>query len=112
MVSAEVVNFSTLRRPALVMNSHHLRVAHRIGLTPRADARRTEELLLRQLPESWDADRLLVRESDPAALNARLVAGGVRVMTLSPERHRLEDVVLAATTSGSDRFGAGTEEAS
>lgn len=56
MVSAEVVNFSTLRRPALVMNSHHLRVAHRIGLTPRADARRTEELLLRQIPETWDAD--------------------------------------------------------
>lgn len=42
MVSAEVVNFSTLRRRALVMNSHHLRVAHRLGLTPRADARRTE----------------------------------------------------------------------
>ncbi len=57
MVSAEVVNFSTLRRPALVMNSHHLRVAHRLGLTPRGDARRTEELLMRQVPETWDADR-------------------------------------------------------
>ena len=56
MVSAEVVNFSTLRRKALVMNSHHLRVAHRVGLTPRGDARRTEELLMRQVPESWDAD--------------------------------------------------------
>lgn len=56
MVSAEVVSFSTLRRKALVMNSHHLRVAHRIGLTPRADARRTEELLMRQVPETWDAD--------------------------------------------------------
>ena len=58
MVSAEVVNFSTLRRPALVMNAQHLRVAHRIGLTPRADARRTEELLMRQVPETWDADRV------------------------------------------------------
>ena len=58
MVSAEVVNFSTLRRPAIVMNSHHLRVAHRLGLTPRGDARRTEELLMRQVPESWDADML------------------------------------------------------
>ena len=56
MVSAEVVNFSTLRRPALVMNSHHLRVAHRLGLTPRGDPRRTEELLLRQVPADWDAD--------------------------------------------------------
>lgn len=58
MVSAEVVNFSTLRRPALVMNSHHLRVAHRLGLTPRGDARRTEELLMRLVPETWDADLL------------------------------------------------------
>ncbi len=57
MVSAEVVNFSTLRRKALVMNSHHLRVAHRVGLTPRADARRTEDLLMRLVPETWDADR-------------------------------------------------------
>ncbi len=56
MVSAEVVSFSTLRRKALVMNSHHLRVAHRVGLTPRGDARRTEELLMRQVPETWDAD--------------------------------------------------------
>ncbi len=58
MVSAEVVNFSVLRRPALVMNSHHLRVAHRLGLTPRGDARRTEELLMRLVPETWDADML------------------------------------------------------
>lgn len=58
MVSAEVVNFSTLRRPAIVMNSHHLRVAHRLRLTPRGDARRTEELLMRLVPETWDADLL------------------------------------------------------
>ena len=58
MVSAEVVNFSTLRRPALVMNSHHLRVAHRLGLTPRGDAQRTEELLMRLVPETWTADTL------------------------------------------------------
>ena len=58
MVSAEVVNFSTLRRPAIVMNAQHLRVTHRLGLTPRADARRTEELLTRLVPETWDADLL------------------------------------------------------
>ncbi|RYB95124.1 ABC transporter ATP-binding protein [Nocardioides oleivorans] len=49
--------------------------------------------------------RLLVRGLEPADLNARLVEGGVRVTQLSPERRRLEDVVLAATTSGTDRFG-------
>ncbi len=58
MVSAEVVNFSTLRRPALVMNSHHLRVAHRLGLTPRGDAQRTEELLMRLVPETWTPEVL------------------------------------------------------
>ena len=49
--------------------------------------------------------RLLVRGIEPAELNARLVGMGVRVSGLSPERRRLEDVVLAATTSGTDRFG-------
>lgn len=49
--------------------------------------------------------RLLVRAADPAELNARLVAEGVRVTFLAPEHRSLEDVVLAATTSGTDRFG-------
>ncbi len=56
--------------------------------------------------EGGDAESLLVRVDDVAALNARLVEGGVRVTVLAPERHTLEDVVLAATTAGSDRFSA------
>ncbi len=54
--------------------------------------------------EHHDADSLLVRVADPAVLNARLVTAGVRVVELSPERHTLEDVVLAATEAGSDRL--------
>ncbi len=54
--------------------------------------------------EHYDAETLLIRVDDPAALNAELVAAGVRVMELGPERHTLEDVVLAATESGSDRI--------
>jgi len=61
--------------------------------------------LLDGVVEQYDAQRLLVRAADPAALNARLVAAGVRVTWLTPERRRLEDVVLAATTAGSDRVG-------
>lgn len=61
--------------------------------------------LLDGVVEAHDADRLLVREGDPAALNARLVAAGVRVTALAAERYRLEDVILAATRAGSDRFG-------
>jgi len=56
--SAAVVNFSTLRRRALCVDSHHLRVSQRLGLTPRADAAITEERLMRLVPESWDAAML------------------------------------------------------
>jgi ABC-type multidrug transport system ATPase subunit len=64
--------------------------------------------LLDGVVEQYDAERLLVRSADPAALNAELVSAGVRVTMLTPERRRLEDIVLAATSAGSDRFGAET----
>ena len=57
-VSAAVVNFSTLRRRAIALDGHHLRVVHRLGVTPRGDARRTEELLMRMVPETWTAEML------------------------------------------------------
>ncbi|MCZ3388100.1 MAG: ATP-binding cassette domain-containing protein [Actinomycetia bacterium] len=47
-------------------------------------------------------DGLLIETDDPAATNAALVAAGVRVLELGPERHTLEEVVLAATQSGAD----------
>ena len=57
-VSAAVVNFSTLRRRALCVDAHHLRVTQRLGLTARADAGVTEERLMRLVPESWTAEML------------------------------------------------------
>ena len=56
--SGAVVNFSTLRRRALCVDSHHLRVAQRLCLVPRADAVTTEERLMRLVPETWDAAML------------------------------------------------------
>lgn len=56
--SGAVVNFSTLRRRALCVDSHHLRVAQRLCLVPRADAATTEERLMRLVPETWDAAML------------------------------------------------------
>jgi ABC-2 type transport system ATP-binding protein len=53
--------------------------------------------------EARTGDRLLVRDDDPAGLNARLVAAGVRVAEIGAERRSLEDVVLAVTRPGSDR---------
>ncbi|MCZ3386087.1 MAG: ATP-binding cassette domain-containing protein [Actinomycetia bacterium] len=47
-------------------------------------------------------DSLLVETDDPGAVNTTLVRAGVRVLELGPERHTLEDVVLAATQSGTD----------
>lgn len=50
-----------------------------------------------------DGDRLIVTATDAAALNARLVGAGLRVAELAAETRSLEDVVLAATSAGSDR---------
>jgi ABC-type multidrug transport system ATPase subunit len=52
--------------------------------------------------EHRDGERLLVRVDDAAALNARLVRGGVRVESLVAERRSLEQVVLEATGAGGD----------
>jgi len=57
-MSAAIVNFSTLRRKALSVDAHHLRVTQRLGLTPRADAATTEERLMRMVPETWTAEML------------------------------------------------------
>ncbi len=51
--------------------------------------------------EVRDGERLVVRADDAAALNASLVAAGVRVLELGPERRGLEQVVLEATTDPS-----------
>jgi ABC-type multidrug transport system ATPase subunit len=53
--------------------------------------------------EMRDGDQLAVRHADAAELNALLVAAGLRVVELAPERQSLEDVVLEVTSSGSDR---------
>jgi ABC-type multidrug transport system ATPase subunit len=63
----------------------------------------TARALLDGQVEQADAHELLVRHDDAAALNRLLVESGVRVEGLAPEHRSLEDVVLAATRSGSDR---------
>lgn len=50
--------------------------------------------------EHFDGERLIVVGADAAELNARLVAAGVRVHELGPERRSLEQIVLAATHPG------------
>ncbi|CAN5141183.1 ABC transporter ATP-binding protein [soil metagenome] len=62
--------------------------------------------LLGRAVTGHDGTRLLVQEDDPAALNARLVAAGVRVERLARQLHSLEDVVLAAAGAAGDRRDA------
>ncbi len=54
--------------------------------------------------EVLDGERLVVRGQDPARVNHELVAAGVPVTALHTERRTLEEIVLAATSSGSDSF--------
>ncbi len=65
------------------------------------DPDRAAGLLGRRL-EQRDADVLLVRSPDAAALNTELVGAGVRVAELGPERRSLEQVVLAATRAAGE----------
>jgi ABC-type multidrug transport system ATPase subunit len=58
--------------------------------------------------EQRDGDRLVVRGLAPEELTAQLVRAGARITELVAERQTLEDVVLAVTSSGSDRVTGGT----
>lgn len=54
--SAAVLNFSTLRIPALVIDSHHYRVATRLGLIPeKATLPKAQALMTAMLPKDWGA---------------------------------------------------------
>lgn len=57
--SAAVLCFSTLRRPALPVDSHHHRVALRLGLIPANTAvGPSHRLLAAQLPADWDGQQV------------------------------------------------------
>jgi endonuclease-3 len=52
--SAAVVNFSVLRRRAICVDSHHLRIIERLGFVGKsADARETESRLMEMAPAEW-----------------------------------------------------------
>jgi ABC-2 type transport system ATP-binding protein len=68
--------------------------------SPDAD---TAAALLDGHVEARDGSRLVIRHAEPSVLNAQLVAAGVRVAELWPERRSLEQVVLQRTGAGTDR---------
>jgi len=55
-VSAATLNFSTLRRKALVIDTHHLRILRRLGLIrPRAGVAEAYRRVVPRLPPDWTA---------------------------------------------------------
>jgi ABC-type multidrug transport system ATPase subunit len=70
------------------------------------DPERAHALLDGQV-EARDGGRLIVRHDDAAELNALLVKEDIRVAGIGPQHRSLEDVVLEATTTSSDRVDGG-----
>lgn len=58
--SAAILNFSTLRLAALVVDTHHYRVMDRVGILPqkRMDAARAAYYLQALLPENWSPQQV------------------------------------------------------
>jgi endonuclease III len=56
-VAAATLNFSTLRKPALVIDTHQLRVLRRLALVgPHADFRQAFDRVMPILPNEWTAE--------------------------------------------------------
>ncbi len=57
--SAAVLSFSRLRMPALVVDTHHQRVAQRTGIVPPwASIEKASQILQEYLPDDWDGKRV------------------------------------------------------
>lgn len=55
-VAAATLNFSTLRKPVLVIDTHHLRILRRLALVdPRAGLTRAHDCITPLLPTDWSA---------------------------------------------------------
>lgn len=94
-VAASVLNFSTLRRPAMVVDTHVWRVARRIGLAPRgADPETVRRLLTDAAPSTWthedffDLHWLLKRLGQTLCADNRTRCGACPVAAICEERRR------------------------
>lgn len=57
--SAAILNFSRLRMPALVVDTHHLRVAQRLGIIPpKSTLDKGARLLAAYLPKDWTGQQV------------------------------------------------------
>jgi endonuclease-3 len=108
-VAAAVLNFSTLRRPAMVVDTHVWRVARRIGLAPRnAEPEGVRTAIMDAAPAGWtdedffDLHWLLKRLGQTLCMDSRTRCGACPAAALCEERRRTVarsavDNVLALT---------------
>lgn len=89
--SAAVLSFSTLRMPALPVDSHHHRVAQRLGLIgPRVDVGPAHAILRAQLPATWgtqalyDNHQILMRHGQQVCHHRRPACGRCSLVDLCP----------------------------
>ncbi len=89
--SAAVLSFSTLRMAALPVDSHHHRVAQRLGLIgPRVDVGPSHPILRAQLPADWRAQELydnhqvLMRHGQQVCHHRRPACGRCTLVDLCP----------------------------
>lgn len=93
-VSAATLNFSTLRMRALVVDTHHLRVVRKLGLTrPHASHEEAYRRLMPRLPPDWDAGvlddhhQLLKRLGQTICRSDRSQCRDCPLNDLCPSRH-------------------------
>ena len=113
--SAAVLSFSTLRRPALPVDSHHHRVAIRTGLIPANLAvGPAHRVLAAQLPPDWDAQHIydnhevLMLHGQRCCFPRTPACARCPLLDLCPTGQRLRDVAPSPQAAGSLRTpGAG-----
>jgi endonuclease-3 len=95
-IAGTTLNFSTLRRPAMVVDAHVWRVARRIGLAPRpADPEGVRRTITEAAPGEWtgedffDLHWLLKRLGQTLCGETRARCGACPIASLCEERRRM-----------------------
>lgn len=110
--SAAVLSFSTLRRRALPVDSHHHRVAQRLGLIPgNLSVGPSHRVLEAMLPEEWDAQAVydnhqaLMRHGQKVCHFHKPACGSCVVLELCPTGQARMSAPARSTQPGSALTG-------
>jgi endonuclease-3 len=111
--AAATLNFSTLRRPVMVVETHVWRTARRIGLAPRnAEPAAVRRAIMEAAPPTWDGEDyfdlhwLLKRLGQSLCLDQRTRCGACPVAALCASRGQAARAPLRPGTLVRPAFGA------